>query len=546
MVVTEPLSDDEQHRRALSHLTKVAACFLVACGLTYVSDHFEAQRPWVEGEPIPVLRKVLSVEWSCVLRGLEAGCDQVPPAEEATPEARPGVLLAGLGIAATPSAQSGHLPVVKTVALASLKNNIEQELFDEPVFRPTPLPRRKIGQPRRIELFNSYALDPFFERLRVAELDHSLSHARVAFFGDSTNSLDGVTSTLRDRLQNRFGDGGPGFMVVGHFKQQNRRDHLLYRRRGSWEKSPTIWKTPAPGGRYGLGGIVSRNSGRASVDFAPRLIGDKRDGVHRLELYYQGQRGGGTMRLEVDGQAFEKIKTHAQGRVDRREIYDFDAPRSHFRLRMGQRDSVALYGVVMEKRQSGVVLDNLSLVGAEFGSFKKQERNHLVRQVKMRDPHLLIFNLAGNMVGRLNPDSSVSRRSWKKRALQTIQRIKAGAPEAACLVISPLDQGERHRGQIITRPKLPPAIDLLREIAAAEGCAFWDTWLAMGGEGSMAKWRAKRLGWSDLIHVSKRGHRAMGHLFADAIIAQYQDWLRLDGPGRVRHYRWVQAEVAGR
>ena len=548
-VASDPVqpSEMEQHRQAVLHLSKVAACFFIACGLTYLSDDFAAQRPWIAGEPIPVLRKVMSVDWPCAFRGLPAGCQEHAPAIEQSPDEPAGVLLAGLGVASAPKAQGGPMiPLANTIAVAALKTEFEQELFDEPIFRPTPLTKRKIGKPTRIETLNHFSMDAFFERLKAAEENQGITHARIAFFGDSTNSLDGVTSTLRDRLQHRFGDGGPGFMVIGHFKQQNRRDHLLYRRRGHWERSPTIWKTSAPGGRYGLGGIVSRNKGRASVEFAPRLVAGKRDRVHRLELYYQGQRTGGQIRLEVDGKSFEDIETKSRGRVDRREVYDFEEPRSHFRLRMGSRDKVALYGAVMEKRQSGVVLDNLSLVGAEFGSYKKQEQNHLARQVRMRDPHLLIFNLAGNMVGRLHPSSSRSRQSWRARAREAIQRIKAGAPRAACMVISPLDQGKHHRGRIITRPNLPPAVDLLREVAAAEGCAFWDAWQAMGGEGSMAKWRAKRLGWSDLVHVSKRGHRAMGQLFADAMIAQYQDWLRLDGPNRVRHYRWAEAEVAGR
>ena len=539
--------EDEQHRQALSHLGKVAACFLLACGMTYLFDDLSEQRPWVQGEPIPVLRKVLSVDWKCALSPMSTSCDDLSLEDPTTAPEQPGELLAGLGvglISGTPVKPAA--PMAKTIAVAALATSLERTLLDEPVFQPTPLPKRRIGRATRIEPLNDYALDVFFDRLKRIEENHSITHARIAFFGDSTNSLDGVTSTLRDRLQARFGDGGPGFMVIGHYKQQNRRDHLLYRRRGDWQKSPTIWKTPAPGGRFGLGGIVSRNIGRSSVEFAARKIKSKRDTIDRLELYYQGQRRGGSIRLEVDGQPFDRIETKANGRVDRREVYDFDQPKTHFRLRMGARDKVALYGAVMEKSQSGVVLDNLSLVGAEFGSFKKQDTNHLERQVRMRDPHLIIFNLAGNMVGRLTPKSSKSRRKWRERARQTIQRIKAGAPDAACLIVSPLDQGKHHRGRIITRPNLPPAVTLLKDVAAAEGCAFWDAWRAMGGRGSMAKWRAKRLGWSDLIHVSKRGHRAIGNLFADAMIAHYEDWLRLDGPSRSRHYRWTKTEMANR
>lgn len=540
--VTVPPADP--HKEALGHLARVAAVFLLACALPYSSDRLADYRPWVSGEPVPVLRKVLAINWTCVMVGHRPGCGHQAP-DGSTLNDDSGLLMAGLPVA-TATAAPALVAIPAPVALmATSSPKFERSLPDEEVFRPSPLPKRKLGRATRIEDLSNNGLRVFFDRLLSTEMKYAGAKTRIAFFGDSTNSLDGVTSTLRDRLQTRFGDGGPGFMVIGHFKQQNRRDHLLYRRRGAWEKSPTIWKTRVPGGRYGLGGIVSTNKGAASLEFAGKRVGDLREGIDRLELYYQGRTGGGVFELEVDGEPFVRLHTRAKGRVDRHKVYEFGQPRQHFRVRVKGSNRVALYGAVMEKNQAGVVLDNLSLVGAEFGSYRKQNEDHLERQLRIRNPDLLVFNLAGNMVGRLNPNSKRSRRSWLRRVRSGIKRIRAGAPDAACLVISPLDQGVRHRGKIVTNPSLPPAIGLLREVTFQEGCAFWDAWSAMGGQGAMGRWRAKRLGWSDLIHVTKRGHRAIGHLLADALVAEYRDWQAKGGPAKERYYRWA-AQVSGR
>ncbi|MEZ4465887.1 MAG: hypothetical protein R3F43_15850 [bacterium] len=39
-----------------------------------------------------------------------------------------------------------------------------------------------------------------------------------------------------------------------------------------------------------------------------------------------------------------------------------------------------------------------------------------------------------------------------------------------------------------------------RRASYEQGCAFWNTWEAMGGEGSMAKWYKSGLGGGDLTH----------------------------------------------
>ena len=173
--------EDEQHRHALSHLGKVAACFLLACGMTYLFDDLSEQRPWVQGEPIPVLRKVLSVDWKCALSPMLTSCDDLSLEDPTTAPEQPGELLAGLGvglISGTPVKPAA--PMAKTIAVAALATSLERTLLDEPVFQPTPLPKRRIGRATRIEPLNDYALDVFFDRLKRIEENHSITHARMS------------------------------------------------------------------------------------------------------------------------------------------------------------------------------------------------------------------------------------------------------------------------------------------------------------------------------------------------------------------------------
>jgi hypothetical protein len=115
-----------------------------------------------------------------------------------------------------------------------------------------------------------------------------------------------------------------------------------------------------------------------------------------------------------------------------------------------------------------------------------------------------------------------------------LDRLRAGAPEAACLVVTPIDQATRSGGTPETKPNLPRMVAQQRVAAAAAGCAFWDATAAMGGSGSIVRWSRLKppLAWADLLHLSADGQALVGDLLADAILAGYDAWKASGGPAR--------------
>ena len=90
--------------------------------------------------------------------------------------------------------------------------------------------------------------------------------------------------------------------------------------------------------------------------------------------------------------------------------------------------------------------------------------------------------------------------------------------------MSPMDRGERNAsGQIETVPALQRLVELERKIAANEGVAFFNTFEAMGGNGTMAKWYAAepRLVGADFIHPMPGGAKIIGNLLYKAILDGY-------------------------
>ena len=98
-------------------------------------------------------------------------------------------------------------------------------------------------------------------------------------------------------------------------------------------------------------------------------------------------------------------------------------------------------------------------------------------------------------------------------------------PISSVLIMSPMDRGQRDsNARIITVPTLPRLIDIQRQMAQETGCAFFNTFQAMGGEGTMARWydSTPRLVSADFTHPLPAGARKVGVLLDQALESGYR------------------------
>jgi hypothetical protein len=190
----------------------------------------------------------------------------------------------------------------------------------------------------------------------------------------------------------------------------------------------------------------------------------------------------------------------------------------------GADGPVTVYGVAMETAGPGVTWETLGVAGAGQGSMMRQGRNHLAQQIARRKPALLVYQMGGNELGYPSLKSGGGS-VWLDRYKNIISRVRAGAPQASCLLITPLDQGERVRGEVRSKPTLNLMIKLQRQTAAEVGCAFWDARAAMGGPGSFGRWLGHKpsLAWADLYHLTGKGLHLVGNTLSDALIAAYDE-----------------------
>ena len=148
---------------------------------------------------------------------------------------------------------------------------------------------------------------------------------------------------------------------------------------------------------------------------------------------------------------------------------------------------------------------------------------HWTEQIAHQDPQLLVLNYGTNE--SIFPD--YVNKQYAKELRLLVQRMKASAPKASILVMSPMDRGERTKsGSIDTPPILARVVEIQREIAMENGCAFFNTFQAMGGPGTMGRWfvARPRLVTADFMHPLPGGAAIVGGLLDSALARGYRNW----------------------
>ena len=338
---------------------------------------------------------------------------------------------------------------------------------------------------------------------------------RVLHYGDSTLAGDGIAKTVRARMQATFGNGGPGFFVAGMDPRWMRRDDVRVDRTGEWNVQTILFG--GNNGRYGLGGVVAKPNGKSQIIISSPK--PKSSMGEHVELYAQKSRRDEKPAFEVNGKKIDSVKRVEHRAFDQWIIESAD-PVTRVKITVAE-PNLEVYGAVIEAPR-GITWETTAVVGIASGSMRQFDPAHLAEQTAVRKPDLIVIMLGGNETnhgGLMTPEGRV----YKEGFAAALNVLRQGAPKAACLVMSPLDQGLLNDdGRITSRPLIERMVTYQRQVSLENGCAFWNTWQFMGGRDSFARWLSQGLAWTDLNHLTEKGLHRIGNAFSDALLQSYQ------------------------
>ncbi|HIA01571.1 MAG TPA: hypothetical protein EYN06_10785 [Myxococcales bacterium] len=369
-------------------------------------------------------------------------------------------------------------------------------------------------------------LSSFHDSLRRTE--KGKGKTRILVFGASHTAADLLTGKMRKLLQTRFGDGGHGFLMPARPWRSYRREGIV------WEGPKTRWARwhwdyarlkPRchDDGLYGLAGMSVMASNKRRWDrFRTRERGSK---ASYFELIYAKQQKGGDLYLRIDGGIRRRIKTRGNGGFG---VWKSQLKLgSHsFEIRPKGNGNVRLYGAVVERRKSGVVVDTLGINGARAMQMLRWNETLWSKLVAHRDPALIILAYGTNEAGDTSEDISIYQSQLKK----VLARVRKAAPNASCVLVGPSDRplvnkdtGDRSLISFSKRPRTALIIETQKRLSAEAGCGFWDMVTATGGPFSIVSWadHEPRYAWTDYVHLTSRGYRRLAGIFTTALLQGY-------------------------
>ncbi len=179
-----------------------------------------------------------------------------------------------------------------------------------------------------------------------------------------------------------------------------------------------------------------------------------------------------------------------------------------------------LFGYRFDKDEPGVQYSSLGINGASVQMVLRYfETEQWTAALRHENPALVVLNYGTNE--SIYP--AYVEKQYPDELRQVIMRIRSALPHASLLLMGPMDRGTLTGGDIVTPDSLEKLIDVQKKVAAETGCAFFNTFHAMGGAGTMGRWyhALPRLVSADFMHPLPAGAAKVGALFEGALVESY-------------------------
>jgi lysophospholipase L1-like esterase len=415
----------------------------------------------------------------------------------------------------------GEQALPETTNEGTVSNALPEEA---PKTKGVPKEIEKEEGPLGIEDPTGRALDGFYASLAKTIAKEDGAVTRILHYGDSVITADLISGTMRRTMQAKFGDSGHGFILLANPWEWYFHNDVSHHASDGWTAN-RITGPLSGDGIYGLGGVSFHAGGEANAWFSTKKTGEYGLKVSRFDIYYLEQPWGGDVHILVPGRPPEKLSTRGPKKVSR--VHSVEVPDGPGQMTIhtwGDGD-VRMFGVALERDEPGVVYDALGANGARIRLWDMMSESHWRDQLALRKPALIILQYGTNE----SEDDDFRGETYEAALERTLNKIQNAADGASILVVAPLDRAEKGEGgKLRTKPIIHRLVEIQRRSALAHGMGFWNTFEAMGGEGSMGRWvkATPQLGAYDYTHPTPLGAEAIADLFYKALTSGYAGYAK--------------------
>lgn len=338
------------------------------------------------------------------------------------------------------------------------------------------------------------------DKLRALERGENITF-RIVQVGDSHTAGGFFTDELRRRLQQRWGNGGIGWVFPQAVKGQR---SGVVRYQGGWTAADSR-KDQAD---FPFGGVLARSAGGGTLTVSPvaPTLGVQKISVAVKPVFAQQPlqartAEGGTPLYALHGNVWQY----------------FDILGSLPLLFQAAGDELwEVGGINIENGRRGAVVSALGLNGSQWAHWQRW-RPQQDEDLAATRADLLIIAYGTNEAFNDRLDLAATGAQWR----ETLRRIKRTLPEAGIIVVGAPESLKSTAGACGVRPPRLDAVQALQQrVAREEGVLYWSWQEAAGGRCGMNAWVKRKLAAADGVHFSAEGYRQAAAALADAIVRE--------------------------
>jgi len=357
----------------------------------------------------------------------------------------------------------------------------------------------------------------FHRALRALEGGHDADgKVRVLVFGASHTEADIYPQYVRSYLQERFGDGGHGFVMPAQPWRSYSHVDVAVEGFAHW-RTDHAQRSDDELGRYGLLGASVTSRDKRAVGKVVQQAGVV---AGRYELFYLATPRGGTVDLYADGKPIGSVATAARKVAAGYHAFELPQGEHTIELRIRGDGEVRLFGLTVERDDDGIVVDTLGIKGTRAANALEWDPAIWADNVRRRAPDLFVMAFGTNEA----TDTQQPIADYEARLHRVVESYRDAAGPASCLLVGPGDFPQvLPDGTVLPRARVGEIVAVQARVAVEHGCGFWDLRAFMGGELAMAQWvrSTPPMASPDYIHLSRRGYVRMGMALVDALMADY-------------------------
>lgn len=416
---------------------------------------------------------------------------------------------------------------------------------------------------------NSFA--PLFEKLKDLEKNRNRK-INIVHIGDSHIQAGYFTGAIRSVLQEKFGDGGIGFVFPYQLVRTNGPRDIQFASNVAWNSAPNTRSSSDI--EIGLGGFALSTS---TKNFVLQLSSENQS-INKIKILYPSKEpqfqmslsaeklkvtsavasGGKTHRIKSGeslstiarkyGVTVSKLKQANNMRNDRifagkvlkipskntvqvsnikidsnieltemehQPYYStFYSNESLERITFLSSEGFSKYtlnGLVVENNRPGIIYHSIGVNGAHMSDYNRCPL--FFEQLAILESDLIIISIGTN-----ESFAKMAVDEYMNQMNDFVARIRKASPNASVLVMTPPPSLFRRRNNNNY------AVDYSKALTSQNSYIVWDLFNNMGGLQGIRSGRFTSLIARDKVHYSTAGYELQGQMFASDFIKSYSNY----------------------